>query len=126
VLVVDDERAIREITRGTLESCGYRVLTAKDGTEAVALYAQHQQNIRGVITDMSMPFLNGPATIRALQKVNAAVKILAVSGLAENPGPLDAAHPGSVRFLQKPYTAEELVRTLHGMLHEPVLGQEQV
>jgi CheY-like chemotaxis protein len=58
ILVVDDELAIREITKGTLEAYGYRALTAADGTEAVALYAQHKDEIRLVLTDLMMPYMD--------------------------------------------------------------------
>src|SRR6185295_3029803 len=68
ILVVDDEESIREITRGTLETFGYEVLTARDGTEAVGLYADRKNEIALVLTDMMMPFMDGPATIRALRK----------------------------------------------------------
>src|SRR5205085_12229510 len=74
VLVVDDEMAIREITKSTLEAYGYRVLTASDGTEAIAIYAQNKDTIQVVLTDMMMPYLDGAATIRALQKVNPQVR----------------------------------------------------
>jgi two-component system, cell cycle sensor histidine kinase and response regulator CckA len=118
VLVVDDEEAIREITRGTLESFGYRVLTAGDGTEAVALYAAHRDDIKIVLTDMMMPFMDGPATIRALQKLNPQVKIIAASGLAANEKAAEAASAGVKTFLPKPYTAEKLLTTLAKILHE--------
>src|SRR5690349_4906276 len=55
ILVVDDEDSIREITRGTLETFGYTVLTASDGTEALALYADKKNEIAVVLTDMVMP-----------------------------------------------------------------------
>src|SRR6185369_692958 len=84
ILVVDDELAIREITKATLEAYGYRVLTASDGTEAIALYAQNKDLIQVVLTDMMMPYLDGAATIRALQKIDPQVRIIASSGLSEN------------------------------------------
>jgi two-component system, cell cycle sensor histidine kinase and response regulator CckA len=116
VLVVDDEEAIREITRGTLETFGYRVLTASDGTEAVALYAGHRDEIKIVLTDMMMPFMDGPATIRALQKLDPQVKIIAASGLAANEKAAEAASAGVKTFLPKPYTAEKLLTTLAKLL----------
>ncbi|MBD0263935.1 MAG: PAS domain S-box protein, partial [Tolypothrix sp. Co-bin9] len=59
ILVVDDEAAIREITKSTLETYNYRVLTASDGVEGVAIYAQHQQEISVVLLDMMMPWMDG-------------------------------------------------------------------
>lgn len=117
ILVVDDEIAIREITKGTLEAFGYRALTAADGTEAVALYAQHKDEIRLVLTDLMMPYMDGPVTIRALQKLNPHVKIIASSGLAEN-SMLAQVNGGVRRFLPKPYTAERLLTTLNELLNE--------
>lgn len=117
ILVVDDEIAIREITKGTLEAFGYRALTASDGTEAVALYAQHKDEIRLVLTDLMMPYMDGPVTIRALQKLNPHVKIIASSGLAEN-SMLAQVNGGVRRFLPKPYTAERLLTTLNELLNE--------
>jgi PAS domain S-box-containing protein len=117
ILVVDDEIAIREITKGTLEAFGYRALTAADGTEAVALYAQHKDEIRLVLTDLMMPYMDGPVTIRALQKLNPHVKIIASSGLAEN-SMLAQVNGGVRRFLPKPYTAEKLLTTLNELLNE--------
>lgn len=117
ILVVDDELAIREITRGTLEAYGYRALTASDGTEAVALYAQHKDDIKIVLTDVMMPYMDGPLTIRALKKLNPQVKIIASSGLPENIK-LGEVNGSVRRFLPKPYTAEKLLSTLRDVLSE--------
>jgi CheY-like chemotaxis protein len=116
VLVVDDEESIREITRGTLETFGYRVVVASDGTEAVALYAEHKEEIAIVLTDMMMPFMDGPATIRALQRLNPKVKIIAASGLAASDKAAQAQGVGVKTFLPKPYTAEKLLKTLAELL----------
>ncbi len=112
VLVVDDEVAIREIAKGTLEAYGYRALTAADGTEAIALYAQHKDEVKVVLTDMMMPYMDGPATIRALQKLNPQVKIIASSGLTENARAIEASNAGVKTFLSKPYTAGKLLEAL--------------
>jgi len=117
ILVVDDEEAILEITKGTLEAYGYQVLTARDGTEAVALYAQHKSEVKVVLTDMMMPYMDGAATIRALQKLNSRVKIIASSGLTETKV-AEASIGGIGKFLSKPYTAEKLLITLAEILNK--------
>jgi two-component system, cell cycle sensor histidine kinase and response regulator CckA len=119
ILVVDDEEAIRQITKGTLETFNYRVLTAADGTEAVALYAQNRDEVAAVITDMMMPFMDGPATMRALQKMNPQVKVIAASGLGAGDKAAEAAAAGALAFLPKPYTAEKLLKTLAEILRVP-------
>jgi CheY-like chemotaxis protein len=118
ILVVDDEEGIREITRGTLETFGYRVLTASDGTEAVALYAERRNDIAVVLTDMVMPFMDGPATIRALRKMNSNAKIIAASGLTAGREAKDGALEGVSAFLNKPYTAEKLLKVLAKVLKD--------
>src|SRR5262249_4095456 len=84
ILVVDDETSIREITKATLQASVYRGMTAGDGTEAIAIYVEHQSDIDLVITDMTMPIMDGPATVRALRRLNPALKIIVVSGLMIN------------------------------------------
>ena len=115
ILVVDDEAAIREVTRSALESAGYQVLTASDGTEAVALYAQRSTEIKVVITDIVMPYMDGIATIRALRKLNPLIDIIVSTGTRDK-----SRNPGDDRgvkaILSKPYTAETLLRTLAEVL----------
>lgn len=116
ILVVDDEESIREITKGTLETFGYRALLAADGTEALALYAEHRADISLVLTDMMMPFMDGPSTIRAMRKLNPQVKIIAASGLTGNGRAADVSSLEVEAFLPKPYTAERLLTTLASIL----------
>lgn len=116
LLVVDDEEAIRQITKGMLETFNYKVITAADGTEAVALYAQRREEIAAVITDMMMPFMDGPATIRALRRLNPRVKIIAASGLGAHDKIAEANALGVELFLPKPYTAEKLLKALAQVL----------
>jgi PAS domain S-box-containing protein len=116
ILVVDDEESIREITRGTLEAFGYTVLTANDGTEALALYADRKNDIAVVVTDMVMPFMDGPATIRALHRMNPQVRIIAASGLPAGSKAGEGSLEGVTLFLSKPYTAEKLLKALAQIL----------
>src|ERR1051326_2935704 len=116
ILVVDDEESIREITKGTLETFGYNVLTASDGTEALAIYADKKNEIAVVLTDMVMLFMDGPATIRALQRMNRNVRIIAASGLGTAQRAGEGVLEGVSVFLTKPYTAEKLLKTLAQIL----------
>jgi two-component system cell cycle sensor histidine kinase/response regulator CckA len=116
ILVVDDEVSIREITKAILQTHGYRVLIANDGTEALALYSRHQGEIQAVVIDMMMPILDGPATIRALRKLDPHARIIAVSGLAANGKAAEAAGLGVQTFFPKPFTAERLLSTLRELL----------
>jgi len=116
ILVVDDELAIRKITQSSLETNDYRVITADDGIEAIALYAQHKEEISLVLIDMMMPEMDGPTTIRTLRKIEPQVKIVAVSGLVSNDKLAQARCFGVKTFLSKPYTTKELLNTIDGVL----------
>jgi CheY-like chemotaxis protein len=112
VLVIDDEASIRDITQRTLQSFGYRVVTAKNGAEGGAVYAERWAEIDVVITDMMMPQMDGANVIRLLQRINPAVKIIASSGLvAVNAGNV-SQYAGVRHYLAKPYTAATLLRTV--------------
>ena len=119
ILVVDDEEVILDISRRTLERCGYRVLTAQEGATAVAIYAQHRQEIAVVLTDMMMPVMDGMSTLYALRRINPAVKVIAASGLGSNVNPAKMSDAGVKHFLRKPYRAETLLRTLREVLDTP-------
>ncbi|MBD0364183.1 MAG: response regulator, partial [Coleofasciculus sp. C3-bin4] len=116
-LIVDDEPAIREITQTSLQAYNYKVLTASDGIEAVALYADRRDEISVVLTDMMMPSMDGPTTIRTLRKINPQVKIIAVSGLASSDKLATAVDIGVKTCLAKPFTVKELLETLQKVLH---------
>jgi PAS domain S-box-containing protein len=118
ILVVDDEENIRQITQQTLEKFNYNVLTAIDGTDAVALYAQRLTEIALVLTDMSMPFLDGIGTIRALRRLNPQVKIIAMSGLLSPEQTTDLKNLNVNNILTKPFSAENLLRTISAVLHK--------
>ncbi|MFB2768287.1 response regulator [Pelatocladus sp. BLCC-F211] len=119
ILVVDDEAKILETTKISLETYNYTVMTAKDGIEAIALYAQYQDQISAVLMDMMMPSMDGVTTSRTLQKIDPLVKIIAISGLAAN-GKL-AGNPAVKAFIAKPYTTKELLQTLHSVLYQEAI-----
>ncbi len=116
VLIVDDETSIQEITKASLESHNYKTLTASDGIEAIALYAQYRHSINVVLMDMMMPSMDGLTAIRALQKINPNVKIIASSGLISSCKLAQASHEGVKSFLSKPYTLKELLNTLQQVI----------
>jgi PAS domain S-box-containing protein len=118
VLVVDDEVSVLEVTRTTLEAHGYRVTTAQDGTEALAEYARLGNVMDIVLTDWMMPYMDGAATIRALQKLNPEVRVVVVSGLHASGNAPEFSGLPVAGFLPKPYTAQKLLTTLHEVLQQ--------
>ncbi len=116
VLIVDDEAAIREITKETLQAYGYKAMTASDGAEGVAIFAENKENIKVVITDIMMPVMDGTAAILVLRKINPDVKIIAASGLTAREQIKTPSESDVQAFLTKPYTAEKLLKALAAVL----------
>jgi CheY-like chemotaxis protein len=118
VLVVDDEAPIRSITQKMLAHFGFRVITAANGAEAVALYHQRQNEIAVVVMDMSMPVMDGHTAIATLKAIHPDVAIIGASGL-DTPLGSNGEHHGCRHFITKPYTAEVLLRALNDVLSTP-------
>jgi CheY-like chemotaxis protein len=116
ILVVDDEPAIQDITRTSLESHNYQTLIANDGIEAIALYAKHMDKISAVLMDIMLPRLDGLTAIRTLQKINPQVRIIATTGLMSNNKLDTIAGIGVNTFLSKPYTVNELLLALQKVM----------
>ncbi|QKQ77766.1 response regulator [Nostoc sp. TCL240-02] len=116
ILIVDDEVAIQEITRTSLEAHNYKTLIANDGIEAIALYAQNRDKISAVLMDIMLPLLDGLTAIRTLQKINPKVRVIASSGLMSDNKLSAVAAIGVNTFLVKPYTVNELLLSLQKIL----------
>jgi two-component system cell cycle sensor histidine kinase/response regulator CckA len=112
ILVVDDEEAIRTLTQRTLESFNYRVLTAGNGAEAMALCAREGKNIRLMLTDIAMPVMDGAALIAGVRSLFPKLKIIASSGLEQTSNGNNHGPSGADGYLQKPFTAERLLKTI--------------
>ncbi len=116
ILVVDDEASVLEVTKQTLAMYGYNILSASDGTDAVALYAQHKDEIDLVVSDILMPTLDGVMMARTLLRMNPYVKIILTSGHKIDEPPSSQDDLKIEAFLQKPYTAEYLLKIVHDVL----------
>jgi nitrogen-specific signal transduction histidine kinase/CheY-like chemotaxis protein len=116
ILVVDDEPQIRDITAAMLSRNGYRVLTASDGAEAVALFATRSAEISVLITDMIMPNLDGAALANIAQHLNPRLKVLAMSGLS-SAGRSGKTERFGGAFLFKPFKIQALLDAVSTLLH---------
>jgi two-component system cell cycle sensor histidine kinase/response regulator CckA len=113
ILVVDDEPAICEIIKTTLEAYGYRVLVASDGLEALALVAEHKDDIDSVVMDLMMPTMDGLTAVPLLKRLNPNLRIFATSGLSSTDATIQAERLGFQGFLPKPFTNRDLLELLH-------------
>jgi two-component system, cell cycle sensor histidine kinase and response regulator CckA len=115
ILLVDDEPNILETLKTILEAYNYRVLTASNGVESVACYAQNLNEIDLVLMDMMMPEMGGITAIQTLKELNPQVKIIAISGLDANYHQ-QAKRFGITTFLAKPFPTTDLLQALHRQL----------
>jgi CheY-like chemotaxis protein len=117
ILFVDDEPAVRLVGRRLLEQHGYRVVEAADGNEALIRYQQLRPAVALVITDLIMPVLDGPTLIMELNKLDAALPIIAASGHAAGVAPDTLRDIKLEALLQKPFEISELLREIDRVLH---------
>ncbi|HSI13430.1 MAG TPA: PAS domain S-box protein [Chthoniobacter sp.] len=117
VLLVDDEPNIRGVAEFILTQAGYRVLLAGDGTQGIARYAEHRNEIKVVITDAVMPFLDGVALTRALRVLDPQIKVIGTSGNSDDQRAKELQALGLQTFLTKPYERQTLLTALHQVLH---------
>lgn len=116
ILVVDDEAPIIAVTRQTLESFGYQVMTAANGEEALRIYTGGAPKIDLVLTDMMMPIMDGPALITELERIDPQIKLICASGMNINANLATASSSRPRNFLSKPYGVEVLLAMIHRVL----------
>ncbi|MGA4580026.1 PAS domain S-box protein [Limisphaera sp. VF-2] len=116
ILVADDEPAVRQITAALLRTHGYEPVLAADGQEALAILEGRRDQIHAVITDLMMPRMDGPALLRALQRVAPGLPAISITGLGEEGRVAEARAAGARVNLDKPFTAEQLLAALEQVL----------
>lgn len=122
VLLVEDEDSVRLFTARALKNKGYTVLEARSGQEALQIMQGHEGKIDIVITDLVMPEMDGATLINTIREHNTEIKILCVSGYAEETLRERVHSYQEVMFLAKPYSLKELAscvkQVLEGTMQE--------
>lgn len=108
VLLVDDEVSVRELGKSTLANYGYQLLTAGNGLEAIACFELHKDEIRLLIMDADMPYLDGISALRRIRKIAPNVPVIIASASGYDTGYVSKL--ANVITLAKPYGIEDLVR----------------
>ena len=114
VVIADDEPKVRQVATVMLEQAGYRVVSARNGREAVDLVSRYSAEVKAVLLDMVMPTMNGEEALRTLRERGHSVPVILSSGLIdakvlERLGVDDQAR---IRVLQKPFQRAELLELL--------------
>lgn len=124
VLVVDDEKSLRDFVRRNLEIRGYQVLTAANGLEALAHF--HAENIGLVVLDLMMPHMDGLETIRRIRQTSL-VPIVILSALGQEEDKINALNLGADDYLTKPFGVGELLARVQAVLRRSQwLGKKPV
>ena len=118
LLVVEDETAVRELVRTALVRCGYRVLAARDGEEALTRAAAHAGRIDLLLTDVVMPGLNGRELAMRFRQSRPNSRVLFMSGYAADVISDEGALAGDANLLMKPFTPDELEERVRKALEE--------
>lgn len=124
ILVVEDEPVLREMAQMILEDCGYRVLLAGNGTEAISVWEEHQSGIDLLFTDMVMPAgMSGTDLANRLLAENPQLRVVFASGYTVDDISTEfLVKNNHARFLQKPYTRTSLTR----VVREALDGNQEV
>ncbi len=120
ILLADDELPILNVTQQFLERNGYRVLVADDGVGAISLYRQHIGEVKAIVTDLDMPFMDGVALAGAAKKLTPDIPILACTGICSaehlRRKTANLRELGVQTFLHKPSASSHLLSALHDEL----------
>ena len=116
ILVVEDDLSTARLMRAILKHAGYHVHTADNGL--LALELMDNQHIDLIVLDIMMPEMDGNTAIRTLQKMDPKVKIIACSGVDPKVSLANPGHADADLVLSKPYTGQDLLNSLHYILHK--------
>ncbi|HKH84171.1 MAG TPA: PAS domain-containing protein [Gemmatimonadales bacterium] len=122
ILLIEDEQAVRTVATRVLKNSGYFVLAACSGEEALALADQADGSIDMVLTDVIMPDMAGPEVVEQMIKRWPSLKVLYMSGYAQGDKARAQIFDPETSFLQKPFSADNLVRTVRKVFDRGTTG----
>jgi signal transduction histidine kinase/ActR/RegA family two-component response regulator len=116
VLIAEDDAALRDLTRTVLEECGYAVIDAEDGEDAVRKFLANADVVNLVILDGIMPKMNGKDAFEKMRAFRPGLKAIFASGYAEDIFTKDGVPMAGSSFMQKPMTPTDLLRKIREVL----------
>jgi two-component system cell cycle sensor histidine kinase/response regulator CckA len=118
ILLVEDEESVRMVAAQVLSSRGYTVHEAQSGTEALSVMEEVGKDVDLVVSDVVMPEMDGPSLLRELRKTRPDLKVIFVSGYAEDAFAKNLPENENFSFLAKPFSLKQLVETVKNTLSE--------
>jgi len=116
VLLVEDEAALRDLLRETLEAEGYATLVARDGAQALQIADAHAGVIDLLVTDVIMPGITGRAAADAIREARPGIRVLYISGYTDEAIMRHGVLGAGVAFLNKPFACETLLSKVRELL----------
>ncbi len=116
VLIAEDEAMVRSLAREILEEVGYRVLEAESGEQALRLAVDHAGPIHALLSDVVMPGMNGPETAERIRALRPELRVLYMSGHADDPAIESGQAAGDAPLLAKPFSPSELTSRIREIL----------
>ncbi|MEK6572226.1 MAG: response regulator, partial [Bacteroidota bacterium] len=116
ILLVEDEEMLLDLLGTLLAGKGYRVLTSKDGIEAVDVYRRHRSEVALVLMDVGLPRLSGQEVLQKLKEMNPKVRVILASGYLDPLIKSEMLQAGAKYFVQKPYVPNEILRQVRDTL----------
>jgi CheY-like chemotaxis protein len=115
ILLVDDDADVLEIAQEMLERLGFEVFAASQGSDALEWLRAHPGPVAAALLDLAMPGMSGGDVARELRRIRPSTPILIMSGFREEFARGRLPRDLGVRFLQKPFTREQLAQTLRAL-----------
>ena len=119
ILIMDDEATVRQLARTTLQSYGYRVVTAVSGLDGITTFGELKDEIKLLVSDTDMPLLDGITAVRAIQKLKPEIPIIMTSGNRRDKNQLESIDTTHLAILEKPYAVEQLLNAVALGIHPP-------
>jgi DNA-binding NtrC family response regulator len=116
ILVVDDEDALRTVLSAELNSEGYDVGTAADGTQALSELQRTKYDL--VLLDIKMPNMNGFEVLKVIKEKHAGTKVIMLTGFADLKNAIESKKLGAEDFVSKPYDLVDLLTTIDRVMSE--------
>jgi PAS domain S-box-containing protein len=116
ILVIDDDEGALEVTSILLERAGFEVLSERDGAQAIETFREHSAEITGIVLDNTMPSHSGTQVFDAIREIASEIPIVLALGYSRERVSNELLARGETRFLHKPFSADQLYRTLRQLL----------
>lgn len=116
ILLAEDDAGVRRMAERALKAQGYQILSAASGRDALQLATTHRERIHAVVTDVVMPGMSGPTLVARLEVSRPDIRVLYISGYADDMMQQHGVFDDGMRYLRKPFTPDELAKTVREVL----------